>query len=73
MNYIINVKTRDLILGGLLVAIVASKAERKIEKFYKKAKKEKEKMDQIVHDCLVDEADYIYCPCCGKKIKDEDS
>lgn len=73
MNYIINIKTRDLIIGGILIAVVASKAERKIEKIYKKAKKEKEKVDQIVHDCLAEETDYIYCSVCGKKIKNEES
>ncbi len=71
MNYIINIKTRDLIIGGILVAIVASKAERKVEKFYKKAKKEKEKVDLMVHECLAEETDYIYCPICGKKIKED--
>lgn len=71
MNYIINIKTRDLIIGGIIVAVVASKAERKIEKYLKKMKKEKEKVDQMVHDCLADETDYIYCPICGKKIKED--
>lgn len=71
MNYIINIKTRDLIIGGIIVAVIASKAERKVEKFYKRAKKEKEKVDQMVHECLVEETDYIYCPVCGKKIKED--
>ena len=71
MNYIINIKTRDLIVGGILIAVVASKAERKVEKYLKKIKKEKEKADQIIHDCLAEETDYIYCPVCGKKIKED--
>lgn len=71
MNYIINIKTRDLIVGGILIAVVASKAERKVEKYLKKMKKEKGKADQIIHDCLSDETDYIYCPVCGKKIKED--
>ena len=71
MNYIINIKTRDLIVGGILVAIAASKAERKVEKYLKKMKKEKEKADQIIHDCLFEETDYNYCPICGKKIKED--
>lgn len=71
MNYIINIKTRDLIVGGILVAIIASKAERKVEKYLKKMKKEKEKADQIIHECLSEETDYNYCPICGKKIKED--
>ena len=72
MNYIVNIRTRDIIVIGIFLAVLAYQAEHKIDKFYKKAKKEKDKIDKIIHDCVIcDEKDYIYCPICGKKIKED--
>lgn len=75
MNYIINIKTRDIVVGGAIVIFVASKLEKKITKIMKKARKEKEIIKKAAEDCaecLHDcSDDFTYCPCCGKKIKED--
>lgn len=75
MNYIINIKTRDIIVGGAVVLFVASKVEKKITKIMKKAKREKEILKKAAEDCIECAHDcsdeYTYCPCCGKKIKED--
>lgn len=71
MNYIINIKTRDLVVGGVMLVFVASKVEKKIEKFMKNAKKERDILKKAVEDSEEESKDYIYCPCCGKKIKED--
>ena len=76
MNYIINIKTRDIITAGIVIVFVSSKVEKKLTKIYKKAKKEKEilkKAAEEAKECLHEEVitDAVYCPCCGKKLVED--
>ena len=75
MNYIINIKTRDIITAGIVIVFVSSKVEKKLAKIYKKVKKEKEilkKAAEEAKECLHEEiTDAVYCPCCGKKLVDD--
>ena len=66
MNYIINIKTRDLIVCGIIVVAVTNYIEKKARKAFTDFKNAKK------CDCELED-DYIYCPVCGKKIKDEES
>lgn len=68
MNYTVNIKPRHLILAGVIISLLISKTEKDVKEFLKKFKKEKGHIN--LDSFCSDDSDYIYCPCCGKKIKD---
>lgn len=75
MNYIINIKTRDIIIGGIVIMAVSSKLEKKITKLVRNIKKEKEIAKKVVEECSKEDHETInpaiYCPCCGTKLADD--
>lgn len=75
MNYVINIKPRHLILAGIIISILVSKTEKDIKDLAKRFKKGKFFIkDDCVYNIDFDDLEkYTYCPCCGKKIKDEES
>lgn len=73
MNYTVNIKPKHLILAGIIISLLISKTEKDVKELIKTFKKEKctfcginESMCSMQSD---DFENYIYCPCCGKKLK----
>lgn len=75
MNYVINIKPRHLILAGIIISILVSKTEKDIKELAKRFKKGKGNIfikDDCVYNIDFDDLEnYAYCPCCGKKIKED--
>ena len=73
MNYVINIKPRHLILAGIIISILVSKTEKDIKELAKRFKKGKFFIkDDCVYNIDFDDLEkYTYCPCCGKKIKED--